>query len=66
MNVVAKIIKALGGVVFSVLAPVLLVVAGGVVAGYGLYRDWSWVTNGGVVVAAVGVMLLLRMGGVDD
>lgn len=45
----------------AILAPILLVLAGGLLAGAGLYLDWMWLIYAGVIVGAIGVFFILRL-----
>ncbi len=65
-DLIVGIFKAIAEALLSVVAAVMLVVLGAVIAGYGLYKDWGWLTNGGVIVAALGLAFLFKWWQSDD
>lgn len=54
MGTFAEVLKWIGGIIVAVLAPFVLVVLGALVVGCGIYDEFEWVMNGGMVLAALG------------
>ena len=44
----------------SVIASLLVIVIGGLMVGYGLHKEWEWMTNGGIFVVIFGFVFLTR------
>jgi hypothetical protein len=60
MQTLKEILKWVGSVIVAVLAPFVLIVLGALVVGLGIYTDLEWVMNGGVVLAALGVVWIMK------
>jgi hypothetical protein len=60
MQTIKEILKFIGGVIIAVLAPFVLIVLGALVVGFGIYTDLEWVMNGGMVLAALGVVWIIK------
>ena len=66
MNVIKAIAVFIGQLALAILGPVLLVAAGALIMGLGVYLNWQWVVYGGMIVAALGVMLIIRFWQMGD
>ena len=61
-----EIVGAIAGAFLSVIAAVFVVIIGGVMVGYGIYKEWEWLTHGGVFVAVLGCLFVTRFWFGDD
>ena len=61
-----EILAAITGAFLSVIAAVFVVVIGGLMVGYGIYKEWEWLTNGGIFVAVLGCLFVTRFWFGDD
>jgi hypothetical protein len=60
MQTLKEILKWFGGLIVALLAPFVLIVLGALVVGLGIYAEMEWVINGGVVLAALGVVWIMK------
>jgi hypothetical protein len=60
MQTLKEILKWVGGVIVAILAPFVLIVLGALVVGLGIYTELEWVINGGAVLAALGVVWIVK------
>lgn len=61
-----EILRAIAGAFLSVIAAVLVVIIGGLMVGFGIYKEWQWLTNSGVFVAVLGCLFVTRFWFGDD
>ncbi len=54
------LVKGVSAALFSVVAGVLVIVIGALLVGYGIFKDWQWMINGGVFLAVLGLLFLFR------
>lgn len=55
-----EIIKAISFGFLSIFAAILVIVIGGIMVGFGLHKEWEWLTNGGIFVVVFGFVFLTR------
>jgi hypothetical protein len=60
MNTLVKVLGAFLQLILYTLAPFILIAMGAGMAGYGIFQDWPWLINGGIIVAALGVFWIVR------
>jgi hypothetical protein len=56
-----ELFRAISQFMLTLFGPIILIVAGVALAGFGLSQDWQWLMYGGVVVAIVGVIFIARI-----
>ena len=61
-----NLFKTVSTFLFALLAPLILVIVGALGVGYGEYKEWQWMTTGGVFLAALGLMFIFRYWWFDD
>ena len=66
MDVILKATRWIAGVIFLIVAPLILIVIGALIAGFGISKEWSWVTNGGAIICALGIFWTFRMWWSED
>lgn len=60
METIAAILKWTASLILAILAPIIIIVIGALLVGYGIYKDWQWMTNGGVFLAAFGFIWIMK------
>jgi ABC-type glycerol-3-phosphate transport system permease component len=60
METVANILKWVASLVLAIVAPIIIIVIGAMMVGYGIYRYWQWLRNAGVVLAAFGFIWIMK------
>ncbi len=60
METLKEILKFLAGLVVALLAPFVLIIIGALIIGFGIYTELEWVVNGGMVLAALGVVWIMK------
>ncbi|MEM9172138.1 MAG: hypothetical protein AAGA84_05475 [Pseudomonadota bacterium] len=65
-NPVLQIFKGIAGVIGLVAAQLLmiafLIIAGAAMIGFGIYKQWTWLIYGGVILVVVGISFVMRDG----
>lgn len=61
MQILGRLVRFLGELALAILGPVALVVAGVLIAGLDVYLEWQWAIYGGVIVGAIGVLVIIRL-----
>ena len=60
MDILVKVFKWIASILVAILAPLLLIVIGALMVGYGGYKDLQWVMNGGMFLAALGIIWIVK------
>ena len=66
MQTFIAILKSIAGFLFALIAPFLLVVVGVLIFAFGVHKEWQWVANGGIVLAVLGILWIVRYLWLDD
>ncbi len=60
METFVKVLKWIGGLILAILAPVILIVIGAMMFGYGVYKEWEWMRYGGMFLIVLGIVWITK------
>ena len=60
MDTLKAILKFIGGIIVAILAPFVLIIVGALIIGAGIYTELEWVSQGGMVLVALGVVWIMK------
>ncbi|MGI9220556.1 MAG: hypothetical protein ACR2QS_05915 [Woeseiaceae bacterium] len=57
---ILELLGVISAAILSVIASLLVIVIGGLMVGYGLHKEWEWLTNSGIFIVIFGFVFLTR------